>query len=430
MNKKIFSISLFLGLFFASSVFATEGGLLIQFETETLFDNENFLPGDIEEGFVMVSNMTGEAKDIAVEAINWPGFPYPDDIPSDDLSRALEITIKAGDEVLYGPESLFDFYSKGETFLSTVSDESYIQYDFEISFPSGKGGEWQGMTTGFDILIGSRGTNGGETETFTSGSVGGGGGGLPRGLIIYEPVSITPELTSATIEWETSYESTSRVLWSQTPGSFDLSAGEPGYGYEYYTEEDTNKVTHHTVVLTGLNPGTTYYYRCISHGSLALSTEYSFTTLKEDSREENVYTPQNEIVAGYPLVNRGGESNNYEGSGVLAQGAGEEEDSSEEVPEDIDGQTQQESIFGSLLAAIGMSNYCLLLALLICVLIVLFFLCVKNGKIDRKKICWLLPLAAIALFVLYCLYCPYCWYLGIAIAAISLVVYIAMMLKA
>ncbi len=39
--------------------------------------------------------------------------------------------------------------------------------------------------------------------------------------------------------------------------------------------------------VTGLELGKTYYYRCISRGSFAISAEYSFTTLGPKETVEN-----------------------------------------------------------------------------------------------------------------------------------------------
>jgi Purple acid Phosphatase, N-terminal domain len=371
----IIVFSCVLGMQFAGQVFAANG-LTVSFEPNPLFGNTNFLPGDKVTGVVRATNDTGETKSIAAEAINWRGFPNDKDIPSDDLSRVLNIVIREnGGGNLYGPATLFDFYENGETHLSDILSGSSAEYDFEITFPDDAGDKWQGKTTGFDILIGSQNAeNGGGVEVFTSASVGG-GGGLPRGLTIYEPVSVVPETASATIIWDTSYESTSRVVWSETPGQFNLSAGEPSYGYDNWTAEDANKVIHHTVVLTGLTPGTTYYYRCISHGSFALSLEHSFTTLTEgeeyvpEKQDENGQVFQNNIVAGNPLVNNGVQEETDSSNGAFNNTLNDSSD----------------NILNRLFAAVGWENYWWLLLILIFVLAILLFLRVRNDRIKRKK---------------------------------------------
>jgi len=75
--------------------------------------------------------------------------------------------------------------------------------------------------------------------------------------------------TSATINWTTDEDSNSIVEYGETSGSHPNS-----------TSNDT-MVTAHSIKLTGLKPGTKYYYIVKSRdeaGNLATSEEYNFTT--------------------------------------------------------------------------------------------------------------------------------------------------------
>lgn len=104
--------------------------------------------------------------------------------------------------------------------------------------------------------------------------------GIPP--IITEEASSEVGLTVVTITWITNHDSTSRVVYGTIPVSnatvATFSDGS-NYGYTNSTVEDPTKVTTHSVGLTGLVAGTTYYYRTISHGSPeATSDENSFTT--------------------------------------------------------------------------------------------------------------------------------------------------------
>ncbi len=107
-----------------------------------------------------------------------------------------------------------------------------------------------------------------EETTGSPYGYGGGGGGEPRDttppVISGESASDVTD-TSATITWTTDEPSTSQVeYW---PGS--LSA------------LDKTLVTSHSVTLTNLAPGTTYYYKTMSAddaGNLAVSDERTFTT--------------------------------------------------------------------------------------------------------------------------------------------------------
>lgn len=273
------------GVLLTPSTFAQAQNLVVEFETTPLFDEANFLPGDNVPRWVRVTNNSGQIQPIATEAINYPGFPGPDAVPADDLSRALLIVIREkGGSDLYGgsagEKTLFNFYEDGETYLSDISADSSKEYEFEVIFPAEKENEWEGKTTNFDILIGFQGIEG----SMLGGRAGGGvsPSPLPSGLtILDETLVLDVGETSITITWTTTYSSTSRVIYSRYDESHTLDLSDiPNYGYAHSTAEDPAKVLFHTVTITGLELGTTYYFRCISHASPedSISREYSFTT--------------------------------------------------------------------------------------------------------------------------------------------------------
>ena len=92
------------------------------------------------------------------------------------------------------------------------------------------------------------------------------------------------------ITWTTSQFSTSQVIYDTAPGKFDLEADAPNYGYAHSKEGDDSgleKVTGHSVTLTGLNPEITYYYRTVSAASPPVfSAEYAFVSPVLLSEEE------------------------------------------------------------------------------------------------------------------------------------------------
>lgn len=110
-----------------------------------------------------------------------------------------------------------------------------------------------------------------------------------QGKVLVEPAAVisnqkntAPSTTEALITWETDHSATSRVVYDIISHS-SLGAA-PNYGYAYSTPTaNTNpKVTSHSVTLSGLTPGQTYYYRSISEGSpVSISEENSFQTLSE-----------------------------------------------------------------------------------------------------------------------------------------------------
>jgi len=87
------------------------------------------------------------------------------------------------------------------------------------------------------------------------------------------------------ISWQTNFPGTSQIIYAKEGERhiLDLSDNQgnpPKYGYQRTTPEyDLDpQVTFHKVKISGLDPGTTYFYRCVSRGSLAISEEYSFKT--------------------------------------------------------------------------------------------------------------------------------------------------------
>ncbi|MFA5290690.1 MAG: PKD domain-containing protein [Candidatus Paceibacterota bacterium] len=73
--------------------------------------------------------------------------------------------------------------------------------------------------------------------------------------------------TGVTITWTTDIPATSRVIYDTTSHPDISGQVAPNFGYAASTQEaDLNKVTSHSVNITGLNPGTKYYLRVLSQG--------------------------------------------------------------------------------------------------------------------------------------------------------------------
>jgi len=230
---------------------------------------------------------------------------------------------------------------------------------------------------------------------------GGGGGGLPPGLTIRgESVRTTDiEETSVTIIWTTSYLSTSQVIYSVEgePHTLDLTDNTgtpPKYGYAHTTPEyDTSpKVTGHSVTITGLSPGTTYYYRCVSHASPpTITREYSFTTLgvKEEIEEvvsEVVPEEKPEEIALGPEIVPLVEMTEIE-EGVEAEAEEPVIAPAEEITEEMPAEEleKEEGQKQGLLAAIGglfewPSLIYLLILIIIAIVILVYLRLRKRGR--------------------------------------------------
>ena len=295
------TLSVILGIIIITSLLpsaAKASDLLVEFESNPLFEEANFLPGDSVTRWVKVTNNSAEDKKVLTQATD-----YSDPIPSDDLCHALMITISQNDVDLYGgssatgPKTLCDFYQESKNlpiYLSDIHSGETIQYDFSILFNSDSNNEWQEKTTYFDIVIGfetkeegQEGENedngGSETPGEVSGSSYGGGGGY-SGLIIFNEENVEVETDRVVLTWFTNYPATSRVIYDTV--SHSTIGAPPNYGYAFSTPEDSNKATFHRVTLTGLTPGVTYYWRAISHGSPEIwGKELSFTIPIKDEEK-------------------------------------------------------------------------------------------------------------------------------------------------
>ncbi len=387
-------------LFPVSFALAQTDNLVAEFEQSPLFSEANFLPGGSVTRWIKVTNNSEETQRIAIEAINVSD--------PDRLGDVLNLEIKEGETTLYN-DALSEFFFEGEEYLSDLAHSATTQYDFTVSFYTGAGDAFQEKNLGFDILIGFQGTEGGILPGAGSGGGGGGGGGgLPAGLTIQDQsVKITDiGETSVTITWLTSYHSTSQVVYgkageSHTLDLTDTSGSPPKYGYAHTTPEYdiSSKVTFHSVTITGLTPDTTYYYRTISHASLAISQEYNFSTLASkqepgaglEAGTSGLSSPEagEGVLAGTAPAPSGGI---VAGAAVAATGeigAGEEggQAQAETAEEAAGGQakesTEPKEISGNIFGAIGGflgRGWIAILVIFLIALAVLLFLRQKKRK--------------------------------------------------
>lgn len=96
-------------------------------------------------------------------------------------------------------------------------------------------------------------------------------------------------VTTATITWTTNNPATSRVVYDTV--SHPSLGSAPDYGYATSTpttDQAPNEVTNHSVTITGLDSGTTYYFRTVSDGSPASAgSEITATTKTVPSQPNN-----------------------------------------------------------------------------------------------------------------------------------------------
>jgi len=406
MNKNSIKLILLISgisfFFSAGSVLAQSDDLVVEYWTGTewrqwlsgeesfpIFKKTNFLPGETVSRQVRVTNNSGQDQRIAAEAINVSD--------PDRLGDTLILEIRKEDDSRLYNSTLSQFFNAGEVYLSDLAGNGgQTQYNFVVSFYSGTNNDFQGKTLGFDILIGFQGTEGGSAP----GGGGGGGGFLPPGLTITNETEEEIGDTFVNITWQTNYFSTSSVIYDDDKGQFNLSEGEPKYGYKWVKEGDDSgleKVTAHSVTLTGLSPGTTYYFRCVSHGSFAVSTEHSFTTLagigEEESTQisEEIEPGKEEIVSSEAPSGSEGRRRE-EGPGQTSkeiEPGKKEEFGLLERPEFGEIETEEKTReLTWLLAAIGdlfkIENLWWILLVVVIIILILFLLSWKKRKKDEK----------------------------------------------
>lgn len=101
-------------------------------------------------------------------------------------------------------------------------------------------------------------------------SVGGGTPYISSTLDITNPqvtMKCAGDSISLVMTWLTNKPGTSRVVYDTVAHPDANTIGEPNYGYAYSTIQDSNKVTGHSVEITGLKDQTVYYFRPISSAS-------------------------------------------------------------------------------------------------------------------------------------------------------------------
>jgi len=279
-------------LFGALPVYATDP-LTVIFESNPLFSEINFLPGDSVDGDVTVTNNTGTAQNIYIESVN--GYD------PDGLGSQLYLKVFENAGTVYQDE-LDDFLSAGPVPLSSLDAGTTATYTFEVSFINSEDNSYQGKTLGFDLCIGFSGgafqcgdtvisppSNPGGGPTIIPGGGGGGSGtsGQFVQLVIFGEIissisagDLDVANGTATIEWDTNLLATSQVIFGPVPpGGYVLNTNIlPNLGYPLGTIENGTKVLHHTVVLNGLVGGQTYVYRVVSRASPpTVSVEHTFT---------------------------------------------------------------------------------------------------------------------------------------------------------
>ncbi len=248
----------------------------VQFEQQPLFNNINFVPGDIATRWIRLSNLTSSPHRVILRAINITDVG--------NLKEAVSLKIKQGDIVLYD-NTFTDLFNHSEIILSQVPENSSVQFDLIATFYPSSGNEYQDSILGFNLQIGFEDTGEMADDTTSinrSGSIATG----QRNLIISNEQAtgaFPPQSSVILITWNTNLPSTSQVIYGlASDGPYQLDLSLPHFGYPQETIEDITKVTSHAVTLSSLIPERLYFYRVVSRASPpTISYEHTFM-LRED----------------------------------------------------------------------------------------------------------------------------------------------------
>ena len=205
-------------------------------------------------------------------------------------------------------------------------------------------------------------------------------------IVIFNPTIRGTSNTSATVSWYTNIPATSRVVYGDQRVS--VTGDAPNYGYALSTleQDSASKVIFHSVTISGLTPGKTYYWRPISSASPeVLGEESSFVT--KITEESPLQATSSESATGSasfgPVYSSATTSGNEVAEG-LGQGTEEKTATSNE------GQGFFAFLANGLASIITafrnlsgrMSGLC---AILIIIILVLFFLLLKRRKKKKEE---------------------------------------------
>ena len=306
--RKILIICTALGLiFFGSFAFAQGQDILVEVYNEDtgqfenlgggpIFNVENFAPENTITKIIRVHNYTQDPQTIGLKVTNFERGCQNNFCLADQLFLTIQDHYSG---------SLTEFYNADEVPLSEVEPGGYNEYELSVYFKPESGDEYQGLSTNFDLEIGFF-TK--ETVSEEPRATGGAGYVLPiQGVVTQIIIKGPPTVTSgsATIQCETNIPAFCRVIYDTT--SHPDLGNPPNYGYQWSTDA-TPKSTTHTITLSNLSSGTTYYYRVVCWASpYKITREYTFTTLaapekaKPPSEKKEGEKPSEEVIPEMPL---------------------------------------------------------------------------------------------------------------------------------
>lgn len=157
-------IILVLGIAFKDDIFRAQtnvkafGDLIVNFHSDPLFTFSNIAPGDGPfKNIIDVNNAGNVPRTVLVKAIRKNGVG---DDNAYHLEEALLVTINDGEESVYGPVTLWQFFDKSTkdpngVMLGTIAAHAPKRYTMIIKFPRTADNKYQGTSVAFDLTFGT-----------------------------------------------------------------------------------------------------------------------------------------------------------------------------------------------------------------------------------------------------------------------------------
>lgn len=256
----------------------------VQFEKTPLFSEANFLPQDSVTRSVKMTNNTETPLGVSVRATN---------VVNSGFGDLVNLKIKQG-SIIFFDGTFTEFFDKSSVALPQIPAGQNTEVLFIATFLPTDQNEYQNETFSFNLQLlfeGGEVINDTTTSFGGGGSSGGGGGGSNGPIIGAKKLIISneiinsvnpPELNSVVVTWDTNIPATSQVIYGlESSGPYNLNLLAPNYGYPLASVEDTNKITNHSVLISGLIPLQVYSMRVVSKASPpTIGYEYLFSVDK------------------------------------------------------------------------------------------------------------------------------------------------------
>lgn len=131
------------------------GNLIVDFHVPLgtpIFVINNMVPGDMIQRSVDATNGWTVPRMVVVRGVRKGG-----EGSDPKIETVLEIVIKDGDTILYGPKKLSEFFNDSQgrigAQLNFIDPLGHKTYDFEVRFPQSSENEFQGKSVIFDLVF-------------------------------------------------------------------------------------------------------------------------------------------------------------------------------------------------------------------------------------------------------------------------------------